>query len=45
MKVYRYLSHYELNAILSDNISSIGTEYPANEEYGRINNHHYKIWN
>ena len=42
MKVYRYLSHYELNAILSDNISSIGTEYPANEEYGRINNHHYK---
>lgn len=36
------MSHYELNAILSDNISSIGTEYPVNEEYGRINNHHYK---
>lgn len=42
MKVYRYLSQCELDKILSNNISSIGTEYSANEEYGRINNHNYK---
>ncbi len=42
MKVYRYLSQDELNKILSNNISLIGTDYSANEKYSRVNNHRYK---
>ena len=42
MKVYRYLSQNELDAFLSKDISSIGTEYHKNDGYQRVNNHRYK---
>ena len=42
MKVYRYLSQPELDAILSNDTSSIGKDYERNDDYKRINSHRYK---
>ena len=36
MKVYRYLSQPELDAILSNDTSSIGKDYERNDDYKRM---------
>jgi len=41
MKVYRYLSEYELKYIQSDDVDNIGSTY-NDDVYKRINTHRYK---